>query len=115
MGSFSCPGIAAGRGSVRILTGRVFQDFMGRVTARGLSPPQKKRKISMILQSPLVIVDSSVCRDSSSNSTITEIIHAKIDNRSAQSVHYNGKFHYYERRLYFPFKNVVNFLFLSKK
>ena len=33
-------------------------------------------------------------------------VHAKIDNRSAQSVHYNGKFHYYkihyyERRLYF--------------
>ena len=42
-----------------------------------------------VVQSPLVIVDSSVCRDLStitSNSTITGEIHAKIDNRSAQSV-----------------------------
>ena len=65
-------------------------------------------KVGENIQSPLVIVDSSVCQDLStitSNSTITGEIHAKIDNRSAQSVHYNGKFHYYEihyyeRRLY---------------
>ena len=63
----------------------------------------------MHIQSPLVIVDSSVSGKMStitSNSTITGEIHAKIDNWSAQSVHYNGKFHfyeihYYERRLYF--------------
>ena len=60
------------------------------------------------VQLPLVIVDSFVCRDLStitSNSTITGEIHAKIDNWSAQFVHYNEKLHYYEihyyeRRLY---------------
>ena len=62
----------------------------------------------LILQLPLVIVDSSLSGKMStitSNSTITGEIDAKIDNRSAQSVHYNEKFHYYEihyyeRRLY---------------
>ena len=56
-----------------------------------------------LIQSPLVIVDSSVCQDLStiaSNSTITGKIHAKIDNWSAQSVHYNKKFHYYEIHYY---------------
>ena len=61
-----------------------------------------------VLQLPLVIVDSSVSGKMStitSNSTITGEIHAKIDNWSAQSVHYNERFHYYgvhyyERRLY---------------
>ena len=60
------------------------------------------------VQLPLVIVDSSVGGKMStimSNSTITGEIHTKIDNRSAKSVHYNEKFHYYgvhyyERRLY---------------
>ena len=50
-----------------------------------------------IVQSTLVIVDSSVGGKMStitSNSTITGEIHAKIDNRSAHSVHYNRKFHY---------------------
>ena len=74
----------------------------------------KKKKIALEIiifeiQSPLVIVDSSVSGKMStitSNSTITGEIHAKIDNQSAQSVHYNEKFHYYEivhyyeRRLY---------------
>ena len=62
-----------------------------------------------VVQSPLVIVDSSVSGKMStitSNSTITGEIHAKIDNQSAQSVHYNEKFHYYaihyyERPLYY--------------
>ena len=65
-------------------------------------------KSSYEVQSPLVIVDSSVGGKMSpitSNSTITGEIHAKIDNWSAQSVHYNERFHYYgvhyyERRLY---------------
>ena len=55
------------------------------------------------VQSPLVIVDSSVSGKMStitSNSTITEEIHAKIDNRSAQSAHYSEKFHYYEIHYY---------------
>ena len=60
------------------------------------------------IQSPLVIVDSSVGGKMStitSNSTITRELHTKIDNWSAKSVHYNEKFHYYgvhyyERRLY---------------
>ena len=53
-------------------------------------------------------MDSSVSSKMStitSNSTITGEIHAKIDNWSGKSVHYNEKFHYYgvhyyERRLY---------------
>jgi len=61
----------------------------------------------LIVQLTLVIVDSSVGGKMStitSNSTITGEIHTKIDNRSAKSVHYNEKFHYYgvhyyERRL----------------
>ena len=69
-------------------------------------------KVLTQIQSPLVIVDSSVGGKMStitSNSTITGEIHAKIDNRSGKSVHYNEKFHYYgvhyyERRLY---KNVM--------
>ena len=59
------------------------------------------------VQSPLVIVDSSVGGKMStimSNSTITGEKHAKIHNRSGKSVHYNEKLHYYgvhyyERRL----------------
>ena len=61
----------------------------------------------LLIQSTLVIVDSAVGGKMStitSNSTITGEIHAKIDNRSGKSVHYNEKFHYYgvhyyERRL----------------
>ena len=68
-----------------------------------------------VVQSPLVIVDLSVCQDLStkkSNSTITGEIHAKIDNWSAKSVHYNEKFHYYgvhyyERRLYYYIQRLL--------
>ena len=67
-----------------------------------------QKPVEIVIQSPLVIVDSSVGGKMStitSNSTITGEIHTKIDNRSAKSVHYNKKFHYYgvhyyERRLY---------------
>ena len=70
----------------------------------------------MKVQSPLVIVDSSVSGKMStitSNSTITGEIHAKIDNRSRKSVHYNEKFHYYgvhyyERRLYYLYVVFIN-------
>ena len=63
---------------------------------------------SYLVQSPLLIVDSSVGGKMStitSNSTIMGEIHTEIDNQSAKSVHYNKKFHYYgvhyyERRLY---------------
>ena len=61
-----------------------------------------------VIQLTLVMVDSFVGGKMSiitSNSTISGEIHAKIDNRSSKSVHYNEKFHYYgvhyyERRLY---------------
>ena len=64
-----------------------------------------KKTHIFLVQSPLVIVDSSVGGKMStitSNSTITGEINAKIDNRSGKSVHYNEKFfyygvHYYER------------------
>ena len=65
-------------------------------------------KVQHMVQSTLVIVDSLVGGKMStitSNSTIMGEIHTKIDNRSAKSVHYNEKFHYYgvhyyKRRLY---------------
>ena len=70
--------------------------------------------VEIMIQSTLVIVDTSVGGKMStitSNSTITGEIHTKIDNRSAKSVHYNEKFHYYgvhyyERRLYL--RNYLN-------
>ena len=52
-----------------------------------------------IIQLPLVIVDSSVILKMSTiarESTITREIHAKIDNRSTEHIHYNERFHYYE-------------------
>ena len=60
------------------------------------------------LQSPLVIVDSSVILKMSTitrESTILIEIQAKIDNQSTEYIHYNKRFHYYEihyyqRRLY---------------
>ena len=53
----------------------------------------------MQLQSPLVIVDSSVILKMSSiirESTILREIQAKIDNQSTKHIHYNKRFHYYE-------------------
>ena len=74
-----------------------------------------KSKVSFV-QSPLVIVDLSVggkMSTKTSNSTITGEIHAKIDNRSGKSVHYNEKFHYYgvhyyKRRLCISFMKLCH-------
>ena len=49
------------------------------------------------VQSPLVIVDSSVSDKLSTitrESTIMREIHARIDIWSAQSIHYNERIHY---------------------
>ena len=55
------------------------------------------KKISLEVQSPLVIVDSSVILKMSTitrESTISREIQAKIDNRSTEYIHYNERFHY---------------------
>ena len=88
-----------------------------------LHPLLKTNRLSKLIQSTLVIVDSSVGGKMStitSNSTITGEIHTKIDNWSAQSVHYYEKFHYYvidyyERRLYhlIQYKNKKYYRFLK--
>ena len=59
-------------------------------------PNENEQKIFAIVQSPLVIVDSSVSGKLSTikrESTITREIHAKIDIWSAHSIHYNERIH----------------------
>ena len=66
------------------------------------------RNFLAVIQSPLVIVDSSVSIRMSiitREYTISREIHAKIGNQSSEHIHYNKRFHYYEihyyqRRLY---------------
>ena len=51
------------------------------------------------VQLPLVIVDSSVSLKKSTikrESTVMNEIHSKIDNLSAEHIHYNERFHYYK-------------------
>ena len=59
--------------------------------------------LSNEVQLPLIIVDTFISLKMSTikrESTITREMHAKIEIWSAQSIPYNKRIHYYERRLY---------------
>ena len=67
------------------------------IVCKSKNVARKNTKIVSAVQSPLVILDSSVSGKLSTitkESTITREIHAKIDNWSAQSIHYYKRIHY---------------------